>query len=145
MKKFLKLFTIIVISTFIFTSNVKATPANTAFKDDVFYECIIKHLNDNSIDGVSNRTTGYKVTDNELSQLTSLDCNKENVTPKIKDVTGLSKMPNLEILYIWNNNISSIDVSKNTKLTKLYIGTNKISNIDISKNTELTEFVADNK
>ena len=154
MKKFLKLFTIIVISTFIFTSNVKATPANTAFKDDEFYACIIRNLNSDKINDVTDRTTEYKVTDDELSQLTSLTCTplvyKNDISlggvagPQISDVTGLNKMTNLTKLNLTNNKLLTIDVSKNTKLAVLDISGNNLSSIDLSKNVELTHLSINN-
>ncbi len=82
---------------------------------------------------------------------------------KILDLTGIEAFVNITKLFCYNNLITSLDVSKNTKLTelrcdsnrlnsldvasnttlvKLNISGNSISTIDITKNTALTEFVA---
>ena len=57
----------------------------------------------------------------------------------IKDLTGIELFPNLEKLDCKNNNLTRLDVSKNTKLTKLYCEFNQLTSLDLSKNTALTE------
>lgn len=56
----------------------------------------------------------------------------------IKDLTGIELFPNLEKLDCKNNNLTRLDVSKNTKLTKLYCEFNQLTGLDLSKNTALT-------
>lgn len=57
----------------------------------------------------------------------------------IKDLTGIELFPNLDKLDCKNNNLTRLDVSKNTKLTKLYCEFNQLTGLDLSKNTKLTE------
>lgn len=57
----------------------------------------------------------------------------------IKDLTGIELFPNLEKLDCKNNNLTCLDVSKNTKLTKLYCEFNQLTGLDLSKNTALTK------
>lgn len=57
----------------------------------------------------------------------------------IKDLTGIELFPYLEKLDCKNNNLTYLDVSKNTKLTKLYCEFNQLTGLDLSKNTALTE------
>ena len=57
----------------------------------------------------------------------------------IKDLTGIELFPNLKKLDCKNNNLTRLDVSKNTKLTKLYCEFNQLTSLDLSKNTALTE------
>lgn len=57
----------------------------------------------------------------------------------IKDLTGIELFPNLEKLDCKNNNLTRLDVSKNTKLTKLYCEFNQLTSLDLSKNTALTK------
>lgn len=57
----------------------------------------------------------------------------------IKDLTGIELFPNLDKLDCKNNNLTRLDVSKNTKLTKLYCEFNQLTGLDLSKNTALTE------
>lgn len=56
----------------------------------------------------------------------------------IKDLTGIELFPNLEKLDCKYNNLTRLDVSKNTKLTKLYCESNQLTGLDLSKNTALT-------
>lgn len=55
----------------------------------------------------------------------------------IKDLTGIELFPYLEKLDCKNNNLTRLDVSKNTKLTKLYCEFNQLTSLDLSKNTAL--------
>lgn len=57
----------------------------------------------------------------------------------IKDLTGIELFPNLEKLDCKSNNLTRLDVSKNTNLTVLYCESNHLTSLDLSKNTELTE------
>ena len=56
----------------------------------------------------------------------------------IKDLTGIELLPNLDKLDCKYNNLTRLDVSKNTKLTKLYCESNQLTGLDLSKNTALT-------
>ena len=58
---------------------------------------------------------------------------------KIKDLTGIELFPNLEKLDCKYNNLTRLDVSKNTNLTVLYCESNQLTGLDLSKNTALTE------
>lgn len=57
----------------------------------------------------------------------------------IKDLTGIELFPNLEKLDCKNNNLTRLDVSKNTKLTELNCQVNQLTSLDLSKNTALTK------
>ena len=78
--------------------------------------------------------------DGTLSQA-ELDGVTELYVPyaNIKDLTGIELFPYLEKLDCKNNNLTRLDVSKNTKLTKLYCESNQLTSLDLSKNTALTE------
>ena len=71
----------------------------------------------------------------ELNRVTELYVDHAN----IKDLTGIELFPNLDKLDCKYNNLTRLDVSKNTKLTKLYCESNHLTSLDLSKNTELTE------
>ena len=57
----------------------------------------------------------------------------------IKDLTGIELFPNLKKLDCKYNNLTRLDVSKNTNLTVLYCESNQLTGLDLSKNTALTE------
>ena len=67
--------------------------------------------------------------------ITGFDCKKnyyDNLT-----ALDVSKNTQLTELYCYSNQLSSLDLSKNTKLTYLYCSGNKLSSFDLSKNTQL--------
>ncbi len=55
----------------------------------------------------------------------------------IKDLTGIEYFTELYTLQCQGNLLKSLDVSKNTKLNYLWLDNNKLENLDLSKNTEL--------
>lgn len=118
---------------FVIPTDVSAAPANSDFKDDAFYGCVIDALNESNIDGKNDRGYDYVATDSELSQLEDISCSGKKVT----DVTGLEKMENLQGLYLSFNEISKIDLSHNVKLEELDLDFNQISEIDVSNNVRL--------
>lgn len=63
---------------FVIPTDVSAAPANSDFKDDAFYSCVIDALNESNIDGKNDRGYDYVATDSELSQLDSLSCLEKN-------------------------------------------------------------------
>lgn len=71
----------------------------------------------------------------ELNRVTELYVDHAN----IKDLTGIELFPNLDKLDCKYNNLTRLDVSKNTKLTKLYCESNQLTGLDLSKNTALTK------
>ncbi len=63
---------------------------------------------------------------------------------KIYDLTGIEAFINITGLNCINNDLSTLDVSKNTKLETLYFSNNKIKNIDLSKNLALKNLSINN-
>lgn len=113
--------------------NVKAQPATETFQDDVFYQCVIKAYNQKA--GTELKET-EKLTDEQLATITNLNCTgtKEK---KIKDISGLEKLTGLTYLDLSENEIKSINVSKQTQLEALYLTNNLLTTIDVSRNGKL--------
>jgi len=61
----------------------------------------------------------------------------------IWDLTGIEDFTALTKLYCENNNLKSLDVSKNIALTVLWCGGNILKNLDVSKNSKLKELVCE--
>ena len=68
-----------------------------------------------------------------FTALRELNCNSNNLTS-----LDMSKNTVLMTLYCQFNQLTSLDVSKNTTLTKLDCGYNQLTSLDLSKNTALT-------
>lgn len=66
-----------------------------------------------------------------------------NVHSKIKDLTGIENFKNLKRLDCYGNNITKMDLSKNTSITFLNCSENKIKSLDLSKNTLLVSVSCD--
>jgi Leucine-rich repeat (LRR) protein len=69
-------------------------------------------------------------------------CNYLNIS----NLKGIEAFTTLTSLGCWNNQLTSLDVSKNTALTDLICGSNQLTSLDVSKNTALTSlWCAENK
>ena len=106
-------------------------PANKAFNDQNFYNCIVDNYNSSATKEISYTTN---MSDSQLKSVSNLRC--ENI--KIKSIKGIEKLTNLTDLYVYSNQLTSLDVSKNVNLTDLDVYDNQITNLDVSKNTNLT-------
>ncbi len=68
----------------------------------------------------------------------------DNWNNKISDMTGIEDFTGLYKLEIYNQDITSIDVSNLQSLTRLYISNNKITRLDLSKLIGLRDLAAQN-
>lgn len=99
----------------------------TAIPDINFEKGLIEHGIDDVLDGkvLTSNVIGVKKIQIEHAH--------------IKDMTGLSSFISLEWMSLWDNDITTIDVSNNTKLKLLGLSQCPIEKVDLSKNTELVE------
>ena len=71
----------------------------------------------------------------ECENVTEIDVNSKGIT----NLKGVEYFTKLEVLWCNLNQLTSLDVSKNTALTYLNCSSNLLTMIDVSKNTALTE------
>ena len=76
----------------------------------------------------------YVFTEN-IKKVTKLKLDEED----IKDLTGIEDFVALEELYCSINQLTSLDVSKNTALKKLWCYDNQLIRLDVSKNRDLVK------
>ena len=69
----------------------------------------------------------------EIQAATYLELDNEKIT----DLTGIEYFTNLENLDCAENQITDLDISKNTKLTSLYCKSNNLKKLDLTNNTAL--------
>ncbi len=69
-----------------------------------------------------------------ISTIPVLDVNGKNIS----DLSGIEDFTSLTYLACYNNQLSSLDVSKNVSLNFLYAGSNQLSSLDVSNNPELS-------
>ena len=112
-------------------------PANSNFEDNTFYSCVVDAYN--NANGASKAYTD-SLTDEELASITSLECGgwRYSDSDKITSAKGVEKLTGLIILHLYENKLTSIDVSNNTALTSLDLNFNQLTSIDVSNNTSLT-------
>lgn len=92
------------------------------FPDDYFRTYISNNI-DSDKDGILSKT--------EIENTTDIDvCNSSN-----KSLQGIEYFTSLQRLYCWNNwnqELTTLDLSKNTALQELYCNNNKLTTLDIS-------------
>ena len=80
------------------------------------------------------------LTESEIISVTEIDVSQKS----IKNLKGIEHFTSLTWLECWDNQLTALDVSKNTALTDLYCWNNQLTALDVSKNTALTRLVCDN-
>ena len=98
----------------------------TNFPDPVFREWVSEEVDIETKDGI--------LSDSERS-IKRISFYKMGVT----NLKGVEFFPELEVLYCPDNQLISLDVSKNTALQRLDCYDNQLISLDVSKNTALTE------
>ena len=77
---------------------------------------------------------GETITQEKINATTSLDVSDKNIS----NLKGIEHFTALTTLYCDYNQLTTLDVSKNTTLTNLDCSGNQLTALDVSKNTELT-------
>ena len=75
------------------------------------------------------------LSEEEINEVKFINCANEGIS----DLTGISHFTALETFNCFNNQLTSLDVSKNTALTYLDCGDNQLTSLDIS-NTNMNIF-----
>ncbi|MBP3426510.1 MAG: hypothetical protein J6K81_07340 [Rikenellaceae bacterium] len=82
----------------------------------------------------------------EIAAIKVVDLRGKEMAPNFRyegmgvtSLAGIEQLTGLTELYISNNKVGSVDLSKNTKLTKVHAYFCDLAALDLSKNTELTE------
>ncbi len=104
---------------------------NDYFPDDNLAEAVAEKMNSE---------VNATVTVEELAKITKLDARSQD----IEDSTGIEFLTGLEVLNLEDNQLKSIDVSKNLNLKELTCSNNPLANLDVSKNLALEELTCEN-
>ena len=123
----------IVLMCFTSITKVGAVPANPAFTDDNFYRSVVDEYNE-----TNHTSLGYDVslTNEQLKTITYLYLNGTNTT----SIKGLEKLTNLKSLFVYGEQITTLDLSQNVNLENLDIQSTPIGTLDLSHNTKLVSF-----
>jgi Leucine-rich repeat (LRR) protein len=87
--------------------------------------------------GIDSGVADGKVLTNSVNKLTSLDVSSSSIA----DLTGIQDFVALKYLNCGRNQLTNLNVSKNTALTDLYCFYNQITSIDVSQNIDLKWFM----
>ncbi len=117
-----------------------AAPANTAFKDDAFYKCVVEAYNGVATNDQDDTTSTIEVTANitdaQLALIEDIVCtNGMEGDTKIKDITGITKLTNLKTVDLSDNAITAADFSGNTGITSITINKNPLTSLILSAGT----------
>lgn len=87
--------------------------------------------------GIDSGDIDGKVLTKNVSELTILSLNNSSIS----DLTGIEDFTSLTDLYVRKNQLTNINLSKNTKLSYLDVGYNQLTTLDTKANTLLTSLV----
>ncbi len=142
-------------------STVKADDNNVYINEDNFPDENFRNYLLRKTDWYTSDGTGKYFTPTQISKITSINCSYENISTLegIKfftalqtldcyrnQLTSLDVTKNTELVELWchNNELTSLDVTKNTELVRLYCNNNELTSLDVTKNTELVGLHCDN-
>ena len=103
------------------------TESVTLIPDENFEKALIANGIDDTLDG--------GVLTSNINGIKGLDIGRSGIS----NLTGIEDFTDLEILKCYENQLTNLDLSKNTALTRLDCGGNKLTSLDISINTALTD------
>jgi N6-adenosine-specific RNA methylase IME4 len=83
--------------------------------------------------GIDSGATDGKVLTTRINKWTTLDVSSSSIS----DLTGIQDFAGLTTLNCSSNQLTVLDIGKNTALSTLHCNSNQLSKLDISKNTEL--------
>ena len=104
------------------TNEAKTKLTRINFRDDNLKQCVLDTRLEN------------------IEDLKILDCSEKS----IESTLGIEQLTALNILNLGDNELTDIDVSKNTTLVALFLNKNQLTNIDVSNNTSLAVLHLDN-
>ncbi len=109
----------------------------TSIKDNVKAAKLADHsqyyYDDDTEQDSSELTVSDSLTAEQLQIIYTLNCDQYG----INSTKGIERLTNLETLYLRDNNISEINLTKNIYLSNVYLTKNKLTSLNISKNSNL--------
>ena len=109
----------------LFITSSFAFAQKTYVPDDNFEQALIDLGYDTTLDD--------SVLTANISGVIKLDVGDKSIS----DLTGIEAFVALEELRLWDNSLTSLDVTKNTALKSLSLSRNKLTSLDVTKNTAL--------
>ena len=132
-------FTFLPISAFAETTEDIAIDANN-FPDEAFRNYLLnanRYLEITKID----ENGDHKLSEAERNAVDTIKVTDGYNGQKLTSLQGIEFFPNLLYLYCDENNLTSLNVSKNKKLKELYCDENNLNSLDVSQNTALEDLI----
>lgn len=120
---------LLMVSFSLYNCDKEKTDPKVSIPDTNFLTAMIEEGVDTNGDG--------SISPEEAKKVTSLALGDKNIT----NMTGIETFINLEMLDCGFNNLTSLNLSSNTKLTELGCNNNKLTSLDISANNALTSLL----
>ena len=122
-------------------TNIYKEPANKYFDDDSFYKCVVDAYNRENSTSIPYT---QNLSDSQLGSIKEVKCSgyHKSDNAKVKSAKGVERLTALTGLNVYDNKLTTLDVSKNTALTSLDVEWNQLTTLDVSNNTALTELSA---
>ena len=133
MKKYLYISTFLLIVFSCSKQNVEIPDIN--FKNALLNSNCIDTNGDGKGDSDADTNNDNQIQLSEIKHLEFLDVSSKN----IKSLEGIHEFVNLKGLDCYKNELTRLDVTKNTKIQILFCYDNQIVNLDVTKNVHLTE------
>ena len=111
------------------SASIDESKLSSYFPDEALNLCVVKAYNSA---GLSDANYDYEIEDN-LSKITTIECSQRGVT----NTKGIGYLTGLKSLNMSRNDISTIDLSKNTELEILDLSDNKLKTLELEKNSKL--------
>ena len=83
----------------------------------------------------------HKLSETERNAVDTIYVEEGYDGQKLTSLQGIEFFPNLRYLLCGENNLTSLNVSKNKKLEQLYCYENNLNSLDVSKNTALQDLI----
>ena len=80
------------------------------------------------------------LSDNEIAAVKEIDCKGRAIT----NLKGIEYFTALEYLYCYDNELTELDLKRNTKLKELNCSTNRLTVLDLSQNPKLKRVICSN-
>jgi Leucine-rich repeat (LRR) protein len=125
--------------TAIFAVAITFTPAAFAQPTDITSKFTDQNFREAVCSAIS-KPDGCTINEEDVNAITSLNISWSDIA----SLAGIEYFTALTTLHVGGNQLTEIDLSKNTALTWLDVGLNRLTSLDLSKNTTLTELYVNN-
>lgn len=116
----------------IYTSDIDVNENYAAVVND-------KYFPDTNFRNYLKNSFGTFISPSQMNNTTTLNLINKNIA----DLTGIKYFTELKVLQLYNNRLTQLDLSNNTKLTRLECVSNQLTQLNLNRNSNLTQLECD--